>query len=267
MIREPVVSGRFYPSDPEVLRRDLAAMLDSRETGVEAKAILVPHAGYMYSGAVAGAVYGAIRIPKRIIVLGPNHTGRGASLSLFPPGEWRTPLGNVRIDPDMTAHLLQECPDLQEDRAAHMSEHSLEVQIPFLQAREPKFSIAAICVGTAQYPILESLGHALARTIQWVQEPVLLIASSDMTHYEPADVAASKDQLAIDQVIALDPKGLHRTVLEKDISMCGFAPAIAVLTACLDLKASGGRLVRYANSGEVSGDYDSVVGYAGILIC
>lgn len=266
MIREPAVAGQFYSANSASLRRTIDSFLEKRESLLEAKAVVSPHAGYVYSGAVAGAVYSNVKLPKRMIVLGPNHTGRGAALSLHPEGEWLTPLGKVAIDAEMNRRLLEECPDLREDRMAHMREHSLEVQIPFLQSLVPEFRFSAICVGTADYASLESLGHAMARVIQSLGEPALIVASSDMTHYEPADVAREKDRLAIDQVIAVDPQGLYRVVSEKDISMCGFAPTVAALAACRDLGATSGHLIRYANSGDVSGDYHSVVGYAGMAV-
>ncbi len=266
MIREPAVAGQFYPANPASLRRAIESFLQKPDALLEAHAVVVPHAGYVYSGAVAGAVYSSVKLPGRLIVLGPNHTGRGVPLSLHPPGEWRTPFGLAAVDADMNTRLLEECPGLSEDRAAHLREHCLEVQIPFLQVLAPEFKFCAICVGTADYATLDSLGHALARVVQALGEPVLLVASSDMTHYEPADMAREKDHLAIDRVLAVDPRGLYRTVIEKDISMCGFAPTVSALTASRALGATAGRLIRYANSGEVSGDYDRVVGYAGMAV-
>ncbi len=266
MRREPAVVGRFYPANPVSLRRTIDSFLDRQKEPLEAKAIVSPHAGYLYSGAVAGAVYGSVKLPKRVIVLGPNHTGRGGQLALYPDGEWLTPLGTVSIDTEMNGRLLAECPLVREDHTAHAGEHSLEVQIPFLQALVPEFRLSAICVFTADYRSLESLGHALAKVIQSFDEPVLIVASSDMTHFESADAAAKKDKLAIDRVIAIDPRGLYDVVLEKDISMCGFAPTVAALTACRDLGASTGRLIRYADSGDITGDKSDVVAYAGIAI-
>lgn len=266
MIREPAVAGQFYPADPESLRKKIRSFLAPREPLLDAKGIVAPHAGYVYSGGVAGAVYGAVRIPSRFIILGPNHTGRGVALSLHPASQWRTPLGLAGIDDELNRNLVRECSLVVEDTAAHISEHSIEVQIPFLQslADAPRFT--AICVGTADYASLETLGHALARVIKSTPEPVLLIASSDMSHYESADVASRKDRLAIDKVVEVDPQGLYQTIFDKDVSMCGFAPTVALLTACRDLGASGGQLIRYANSGDVSGEYGRVVGYAGIAV-
>jgi MEMO1 family protein len=267
MIREPAVAGQFYSANPQNLRASIQAFSITGEPLIDAKGIVAPHAGYPYSGAVAGAVYGAVRLPNRFILLGPNHTGMGAALSLHPGGQWRTPLGLANIDSDISEKLARECGILVEDSAAHVREHSIEVQIPFLQVLADTPSFAAICIGTSDYNALETLGLALAKVIKSLPEPVLLVASSDMSHYEPAEVASRKDHLAIDRMVALDPKGLYRTIIEKKVSMCGFCPAVAMLTACGDLGATEGRLIRYANSGDVSGDYQHVVGYAGVVVC
>ncbi|MGA2260385.1 MAG: AmmeMemoRadiSam system protein B [Acidobacteriota bacterium] len=267
MIREAAVAGQFYSASPENLRKTIGSFLGQNEPLLEAKGIVAPHAGYMYSGAIAGAVYAAVRMPRRFIMLGPNHTGKGRALSLHPSGQWRTPLGLVGIDEELNRNLLQECTLLVEDAAAHVREHSIEVQIPFLQSLANAPSFSAICIGTTDYASLDTLGHALARVVKSMAEPVLLVASSDMSHYESADVAARKDRFAIDKVIAVDPQGLYRIIFEKDVTMCGFAPAVALLTACRDLGATGGHLIRYATSGDVSGDFERVVGYAGMAVC
>jgi len=265
-MREPVVAGQFYPADPAALLREIQSFLPPPESPLAAKALIAPHAGYMYSGPVAGAVYRAVRPANRIIVLGPNHTGRGVPLSLSPPGEWRTPLGAVAVDTDLNERLQKECTDLRQDRSAHAHEHSLEVQLPFLQVLAPGFRFSGICVGTADYSALDSLGHALARAIQSLQDPVLVVCSSDMNHYESAETALRKDRMAIEKIQQVDARGLYQVVIDEDISMCGFAPAVSVLTACRELGAREGRLIKYANSGDVSGDYERVVGYAGLAI-
>jgi MEMO1 family protein len=266
MERSPVVSGQFYPRDPDELRRTIGSFLQKPKSILEAMGIVVPHAGYVYSGSVAGEVFSSVSLPRRIIFLGPNHTGRGARLSLSPAGTWHMPLGDVLIDEEMNQRLMAECPELQEDASAHQSEHSLEVQIPFLQVLQPDFRFSAIILRTIDYAILETLGHAMARVVQSLKEPALLVASSDMTHYESAKDAARQDQLAIDRILAMEPQGFHQIVLEKDITMCGFAPTVAVMVACRDLGASAGKLIRYTNSGEASGDYTRVVAYAGIAL-
>jgi AmmeMemoRadiSam system protein B len=264
--REAVYAGQFYPGNPDELRKEVNSFLLSPESLLEAKGILVPHAGYIYSGAVAGRVFSSAKLPKRFIILGPNHTGRGAALSLSPSNGWRTPLGIAPVASELNLKLLKACPQLQEDPSAHRSEHCIEVLIPFLQVLQPDCCFSAICMRTADYASLESLGHAMAQVIHAEAEPVLLIASSDMTHYEDADTAASQDTLAIDRMLALDPAGLYRVIIDNDITMCGFAPAVAVLVACADLGASSGTLIQYTHSGVVSGDFDRVVAYAGIAL-
>jgi AmmeMemoRadiSam system protein B len=266
MIREPVVAGQFYPADPGVLLQAVKAYLEPSPDLVEAMAVVAPHAGYIYSGPVAGAVFGAARLPRCFVLLGPNHTGRGTLLGLSPSGTWRTPLGHATVDASLNQLLLKEIPGLSEDRASHAWEHSLEVQLPFLQARVPELRFAAICVGTGSYDVLESLGHGLARVVRSWPEPVLIVSSSDMNHYESAEVGSKKDHSAIERVLAVDPRGLYDVVHAKDISMCGFAPTVATLIACRDLGASAGQLIRYSNSGAASGDYDRVVGYAGMAV-
>jgi hypothetical protein len=266
MNREAVVAGQFYPGDADELRETIASFIRKPDSPLDAKAVVVPHAGYVYSGAVAGEVFSSVRLPRRMILLGPNHSGRGADLALAPAGTWHTPLGTVTVDADMNRRLMAEYPELEEDAAAHRHEHALEVQIPFLQILQPEFTFSAICIRRMDFASLEELGHAMARVIASLNEPVLLVASSDMTHYESKEDAARQDKFAIDQVLAVDPAGLYKVVLDRDITMCGFAPAVAVLTACRDAGASSGHLIRYTNSGEASGDYDRVVAYAGIAI-
>jgi AmmeMemoRadiSam system protein B len=265
-IREPAYAGQFYPGDPDSLRRTVQSFLQEPEALMEAKAVLVPHAGYIYSGSVTGKVLSMVQLPHRVILLGPNHTGLGQSLALSPYSSWETPLGTVPTDYELNKLLLDACPELREDTDAHLKEHSLEVQIPFIQTLQPDCTVSAICIGTSDYSLLEKLGHAIARAVQSTEEPALLLSSSDMTHYESADTAALKDRLAIERIIEIDPSGLYHTVFEKNISMCGFAPTISVLVACFDMGASKGKLIDYTHSGKASGDYGQVVAYAGIAI-
>ena len=265
-IRKAVVSGQFYPGNPDTLRKTVRSFIKVPESLLEAKAVIAPHAGYIYSGAVAGEVFSSVRLPSRMLFLCPNHTGIGDALALAPAGEWETPLGRVHVDAELNERLLEECHFLREDASAHRYEHSIEVQLPFIQELLPEFSFSAICIGTIDYSALETLGHAMSRVILSRREPLLLVVSSDMTHYLPAERTAQLDGLAIARVRELDPEGLYKTVMENDISMCGFAPAAAALVACRDLAAVSGKLLRYANSGETSGDYDRVVAYAGMVI-
>jgi MEMO1 family protein len=268
MIRLPAVAGRFYPDDPDHLRASVDSFLASGgvEEKIRARACLVPHAGYIYSGNVAGEVYRRMEIPARVILLGPRHFPRGAPLAILSDGAWQTPLGMAPIDHLLAEKIVRAFPLLREDVVAHSAEHSLEVQLPFLQRLAPSFAFVPIVIGPAKWESLEALGHALASVIAAEREPVLLIASSDMNHYESDAVTRVKDGKAIDQILALEPRKLFDTVRDEKISMCGYAAAVAVLIAAHDLGATQAELVRYATSGEVNGDMEEVVGYAGIVI-
>jgi AmmeMemoRadiSam system protein B len=262
MDREPAVAGRFYPRDPARLAADVAALLPAAEAA-PALGALLPHAGYVYSGAVAGATYARIAVPQRAVVLCPNHTGRGARVALWPEGSWRTPLGAVALDAPLT-DALRTAPGVSEDRAAHALEHALEVQLPFLQARRPDVAIAALCLAHLPVDACRALGEAMAAALR--ERPALVVASSDMSHYLPAEEARRLDHRALERVLALDPEGLHATVEREDISMCGVIPATVMLFAARALGARTAELVRYAHSGEVNGDLARVVGYAGVVV-
>jgi MEMO1 family protein len=277
MIRQPAVAGTFYPREPrELLARVQQFLAEGRETASEgsaansvstssAIACLVPHAGYVYSGGVAGAVYARIQIPKRIIILGPRHRPGGANFAINSEGAWETPLGRVNIDSELARALMAACSLLVEDDVAHRREHSLEVQLPFLQALSKEFQFVPIAIGTLNFDELTKLGHALAKVISSSAEPVLLMASSDLNHYESEKITHVKDHQAIDQMLALNPRGIHETVRREGITMCGCGPAVSTITAAMDLGATRAELVRYATSADVLGDRDEVVGYAGML--
>lgn len=266
MIRPPAVAGRFYSSDPKELARDVDQYLSSVSEKIPALGCVVPHAGYMYSGHVAGAVYSSLEIPRQCILLGPRHFPRGESMAILTEGSWQTPFGDAQIDSALAGELAYVCPRLREDAVAHESEHSLEVQLPFLQRLVPDFRFVPVVLGTDRYPVLEELGHAVAHVVAAQAEPVLVIASSDMNHYENDAITRVKDERAIARILALDPRGLYDTVRTEGISMCGYAATVAMLVAMLDRGATEARLIRYATSGDVSGEYDRVVGYAGIAI-
>ncbi|HSE49623.1 MAG TPA: AmmeMemoRadiSam system protein B [Terriglobales bacterium] len=263
-VRQPAVAGRFYPDDAGTLRRDIASYLKSG-TKQRALGCVVPHAGYMYSGHVAGAVYAHLELPHRFIILCPNHTGMGQPLAIMSRGAWATPLGEVAIDEGLAGELQRALPYLEEDEQAHRAEHALEVQLPFLQQLLPDFRFVPICVGVGQLAVLEALGKAIANVLA-DRRDVLVIASSDMNHYESDSVTREKDHKAIERILALDPAGLHETVRRERISMCGYGPAVAMLTATRQLGATRAELVKYATSADVSGDRDYCVGYAGIAV-
>ena len=269
-IRPPAVAGRFYPANPEHLRAEVEGYLsvsaDSPERKIGALGCVVPHAGYMYSGHVAGAVYRRLDLPQRFVILCPNHTGMGEPLAIMSEGAWRTPLGEVQIDEELAAELKRQMPLLSEDDQAHRSEHALEVQLPFLQVLLPGFRFVPIAIGTCNFEVLCSLGVVIGNVLGQQGGRFLVIASSDMNHYESDSVTRVKDRRAIDQMLALDPRGLYDTVREANISMCGYGPAVIMLTAARKLGATKAELVRYATSGDVSQDRGMVVGYAGITI-
>jgi AmmeMemoRadiSam system protein B len=215
-------------------------------------------------------VYSRLEIPERCVILCPNHTGKGRPLAVMANTTWQTPLGEVAADADLGARLLRRFPALQEDSAAHRGEHAIEVQLPFLQARQPELNIVPIVIGTSDFDVLGGLGEALADAIADLeerhQEKVLIVASSDMNHYESDAITRVKDHKAIERVLAMDARGLWEVVMNEDISMCGFGPTVVMLTAAKLLGATAATLVKYATSGDVSGDYEAVVGYAGIIV-
>jgi MEMO1 family protein len=266
IIRHPAVAGRFYPGDPRDLRTAIAAYCSVDITPLPGIGCVVPHAGYIYSGQVAGAVFSSLEVPRRCIVLGPNHTGKGPPLSIMSRGRWETPLGAASIDQGLSDGLREKFPLLTEDAEAHRTEHAIEVQMPFLQIRRPDFTFVPLVLGTGNFEILEGLGNAIGEVLAAQPEPVLIIASSDMNHYENDSVTRVKDHKAIDKILALDAQGLFDVVMREKISMCGFGPTVAMLTAARRLGATKVELVRYATSGDVSGDREMVVGYAGIVV-
>ena len=267
MLRLPAVAGRFYPSDP----KELAALVrqysqpSSQHPVATVRACLVPHAGYMYSGHVAGAVYARIAFPQKVIVLGVRHYPRGEPAAILSGGAWRTPLGDASIDAVLAEEVQRECPLLREDSVAHSGEHSLEVQIPFLQVLAPGFSFVPVALGTVRFESLVNVGEALAHVLRDSKESVLLLTTSDLNHYEDDATTRIKDQKAIDRLLVFDPRGLYDTCRNEEISMCGLGPAVAMLTALNKLGAKKSELVKYATSADVSGDRSQVVGYAGMV--
>lgn len=266
MLRLPAVSGRFYPSDPSELTaqvRNFAAP-HSNEPAKAALACLVPHAGYMYSGHVAGAVYGSILLPKKIIVLGVRHSPRGQPAAILSEGAWRTPLGDAPIDSGLAEEIRHSCPLLREDAVAHSGEHSLEVQLPFLQVLGREFAFVPVALGTIHFESLVSIGEGIGQVLKAGKERILLLTTSDLNHYEDDRTTRKKDRLAIDQLLAMDPRGLYDVCSREDISMCGLGPAVAMLAALHTVGAAKAEVVKYATSADVSGDTATVVGYVGM---
>ncbi len=266
IVRKPAVANQFYPGDPTRLHYEVGQLMGASLRDEDAIGVVAPHAGYIYSGHVAGAVYSRVSIPKYCIILGPNHTGFGAEISIMNAGLWQMPFGDVPIAKGLADLILGYCPSAEADYEAHIYEHSLEVQVPFLQYRQKALEIVPICLSRLSFEECTSLGHAIGKAISQWESRVLIVTSTDMTHYESQDSAKAKDSMAIERVEALDPKGLYDTVVVNRITMCGFIPTVVMLVAALDLGARRAQLIRYATSGDITGDYRQVVGYAGFII-
>jgi AmmeMemoRadiSam system protein B len=266
VIRNAVVAGQFYPASASELKALLKDMVDKKAKREEVIGLILPHAGYIYSGAVAGATISRIKFKDTFIIMGPNHTGSGKPFSIMTGGSWKTPLGEVEIDSVLAKQILASSKYLQEDKAAHLSEHSIEVQLPFLQYLKTNFNLVPIVLAYAGGAVYKEIGKELARAVKERGRKVVIIASSDMTHYEPQAIAQKKDNQAIEAILALDADELLKRVDRFNISMCGYGPAVSLISAAKELGATKAELVKYQTSGDTTGDYASVVGYAGIII-
>lgn len=265
MNRAPAVAGKFYPGRAKELAETIESHLDRSQSPKPAFGALVPHAGYVYSGDVAGAVFSRIEIPPTVLILNPNHTGQGEPLAVWPDGKWATPLGQVPVDEELTRQLLRADKTLAPDRVAHLAEHSGEVMLPFLQVLRPDVRVVVMTVGVLRLVSLQDLGRQIASVLKSISPRPLILASSDMTHFESADAAKRRDSLAIEPMLKLDEAQLFRVVTGQRISMCGIAPATAMLAAVKELGATRGELVKYDNSATAGADPSNVVGYAGMI--
>jgi hypothetical protein len=267
LLRETAVAGSFYPGIREDLEKEVTGYLAVDQQPEKAVGAVMPHAGYIYSGAVAGETASAIRIPRNVIILGPNHTGMGAAVSVFPGGYWRMPFGDVPVNNDLAARIINGSELPIPDEMAHLREHSLEVILPFLYYAGGKdLSFVPVTLSMISRDECRVLGEVIARVINAYPEEILLVSSSDMTHFESHDSAKAKDFDAISRILEMDPDGLLEVVNRRRISMCGIIPTAVMLYAAISLGATKARLVRYATSGDASGDYSRVVGYAGIVV-
>ena len=267
MTRMPAVADRFYPADPERLRRQVEQLMPvvAEADKQSALAVVMPHAGYVYSGATAGATLARVQVPETVLILGPNHHGRGQALALGRE-DWQMPLGTVPIDQTLAEAILCSSSLIVADEEAHHLEHSLEVQLPFLQLAQPRLRMVPLVVSQLSFADCQQVARELAVAIGSLRRPVLLVASTDMSHYESRQQASRKDQLALDRLLAMDAQGLYATVLGQRISMCGIMPTTIALLTAIELGANRTELVRYTDSGEASGDTSQVVGYAGLII-
>lgn len=267
MKRTPAVAGTFYPAHAATLERLVGELSSpSGQQRIHAIGVVSPHAGYIYSGSVAGKVFARVRVPDTVVVIGPNHTGYGGRASIVADGTFAMPGFDMKIDRELAAALLENSDIIEEDPSAHKHEHSLEVQLPFIRFHNPAASIVPLCIMGRGFDFVSAVGNALAKSIRDAGRQVLIVASSDMTHYEPDAHARKKDALAIGMVTGLDPRGLLKVTAEHDISMCGVVPVAIMLVSALKLGATKAELVDYATSGEVTKDFDEVVGYAGIVV-
>lgn len=269
--RNPAVAGTFYEDSQNALHDQVTRLLPATVEKTPAIAVLSPHAGLMYSGTVAGAVYASVSLPDTIILLGPNHTGRGPAISLFPEGTWHIPGADITIATPLANRLLALMPHITPDEKAHRDEHCLEVQLPFLSYLRKDIRIVPIILGTTNLELCQDLGECLAVLLKEVtttsptKSAPLIVATTDFNHYESETVTRRKDQIALEKIRMIDPVGLHQAVISHHISMCGLGPAIATLQVAKANHIKQGTLVRYATSGEVSGDLQRVVGYGGLI--
>ena len=264
-IRNPSVAGYFYPGTAAALKAALAKYIDKKAPKVEAVGLLCPHAGYQYSGAVTGAAISRIVFKDTFVIMGPTHSGLGEPFSVMPEGTWRTPLGDVEVDAELAQKIIDLSQYAKADYEAHREEHAVEVQLPFLQYIKPDVKIVPVILAGASLAIYREIGHAVARAIKETKKSVVILASGDMTHYEPAEKAREKDMKAVESMLALDEAELTQRYNNLHITMCAHGPVTTLIAAAKELGVTGAELVDYRNSGDGTGDYSSVVGYAGVI--
>jgi AmmeMemoRadiSam system protein B len=265
MIRNPTVAGYFYPASPTELKTMLGKFIDKKAKKEDAVGLLMPHAGYIYSGAVAGAAISRVKFKDTFIIIGPSHSGLGKPFSVMPEGTWRTPLGDVEVDAEIAREIIKLSKYAEADYLAHTDEHAVEVQIPFLQYIKPDVKIVPIILGGFSTDACQEIGRAIAGALKKLKREAVILASGDMTHYEPAEAARAKDMKAVEAMLALDADELTRRYNNLHITMCAYSPVVTLITAVKELGAKSAELVKYQNSGDASGDYSSVVGYAGVI--
>ena len=264
--RTPAVSGRFYPGDPIELASQVRTLMPPSTTPQTACGVVAPHAGYVYSGKVAAEVFGAIAVPTRVVILCPNHTGVGPAISVYSDGAFAIPGATISVDTTLTTAIMKRCRNAVADRSAHAREHAIEVELPFLLARQPSLTITPIVLGALSATDAIAFGHALSDVQRELDQDMLVVASSDMSHYLPEAETRRADKQALAPLLALDPSGLYQTVTANRISMCGYVPTTVMLSYAQQQKAAAAELVAYTTSGAAFGDYQRVVGYAGVVV-
>jgi AmmeMemoRadiSam system protein B len=273
MVRQPAVAGTFYPGSAAAVAQEAGQLVSEAKPAAPRRALAVvsPHAGWRYSGALAGKLFASVGVPERVVVMAPNHTGRGPRASLWPAGAWRLPGFDVPVDADFAGRLLARCEEtsgalLEADREAHEEEHAIEVLLPLLAARQPALHLVPMVLGRLSFRDCEALAGALAQTVQESSGATLIVASSDMNHYLPDDETRAIDRLALAPLTAIDARGLWDAVRTNGITMCGYIPATVALLAARALGAARAELLGYATSADAGGDRDRVVGYAAVTI-
>lgn len=266
MKRKAAVAGQFYPGSKAEIDRMLSRLVDEDVPREKVLGAMSPHAGWIYSGRGAGMLFSRVEIPDTVVVLCPNHRGAGADVAVMAEGSWEMPDGEVQLDSHLAAAIMGRCGFMKDDSRAHAAEHSLEVQLPFIRRFRPDFKLVPISLSRLSYDECEGLAEAIAEAVEASGNDALVVASSDMTHFESAEDARQKDQLALGRLLDLDPEGLYRTVTQNRITMCGFIPATVMLLYARARGATEARLLDYRNSGDVTGDYREVVAYATVVV-
>lgn len=267
VVRRPAVAGYYYPATADALAAEVEALMPAERGRLAARAVIVPHGSYRRSGAVAGAAFASVALPRRCILVGPSHTGRWTRWNLMMDGAYRTPLGEVPIDQAMAAALRDRCPFLEPDDLAQAGEHVVEVQLPFLQRRGPgDLQIVPVLVDVEEPEALGRFADALAQVVRMAEEPVLLIASTDLSHYEPLPRAQARDRAILDEITRLNSAALLEIVARERIVMCGVGAAVCTIEAARALGAQRADVVAYRTSAEAGGDPNAVTGYAGVVI-
>jgi AmmeMemoRadiSam system protein B/AmmeMemoRadiSam system protein A len=265
MIRNPYVAGYFYPGSAAELRATIAKYVDKDAPKEEVVGLLMPHAGYQYSGGVAGATISRVKFKDTFVIMGPTHSGLGRPFSVMPEGTWKTPLGEVEVDTELARQIIALSEYAEEDYRAHQEEHAVEVQVPFLQYLKPDVRIVPVILAGASVDIYKEIGQAIAGAMKKLNREAVILASGDMTHREPQASAREKDMKAVEAMLALDEDELTRRYKNLHISMCAHGPVATLIAAAKELGVTGAELVKYQTSGDATGDYDEVVGYAGVI--
>ncbi|GJL79492.1 MAG: MEMO1 family protein [Nitrospinaceae bacterium] len=266
MVRKPAVAGQFYPADSDGLKDEIKKHTVEGSDKIRVIGIVSPHAGFMYCGDAAGAVYSRIEIPETVVLIGPNHTGRGQPVSVMTEGTWSMPFGDLQVDRELAESICDASSRVHADSSAHQFEHSLETQLPFLQYFRKQFKIVPICLKPISFKDCEEVSRAILMASRKTGRQVLMVASSDMTHYESHESASQKDKQAIERIVDRDAQGLYHTVEKNHITMCGVNPVTVMLLYANEMGASRSELIKYMTSGDVTGDFDQVVGYAGMIV-